>query len=204
MIGITEYEIIPNEQYEGSNEVYFNSRPSAEVIQALKNLRMRWNPRKGCWYGFRDVETIEAAINGGTETEVPARPEKRQVPAQKKNKYGVKVGDIFSASWGYDQTNTDYFQVIALAGSESVRVREVIPTIVDRDAYAPNATTTVYKLERDKMLPFPPTSVFIKDQERGDLKRLRKYGDTVSFTLSSFASAYLCYGDTDTAYDSER
>lgn len=34
------------------------------------------------------------------------------VKASVPNKYGVKVGDIFVSSWGYDQTNVDCYQVI--------------------------------------------------------------------------------------------
>lgn len=30
--------------------------------------------------------------------------------------HGVKVGDIFKSSWGYDQTNIDFYQVIAVTG----------------------------------------------------------------------------------------
>ena len=36
----------------------------------------------------------------------------------------VKVGDIFCNSWGYDQTNVDYYQVISKSG-RSVNVREI-------------------------------------------------------------------------------
>jgi hypothetical protein len=37
---------------------------------------------------------------------------------------GVKVGDIFSASWGYDQTNVDFYEVVRLTGA-SVVVRKI-------------------------------------------------------------------------------
>lgn len=37
---------------------------------------------------------------------------------------GVKVGDIFYSSWGYDQTNVNFYEVTGLTGA-SVKVREV-------------------------------------------------------------------------------
>lgn len=37
----------------------------------------------------------------------------------------AKVGDILIASWGYDQTNVDYYQVVALVGTSSVRIRKI-------------------------------------------------------------------------------
>lgn len=37
---------------------------------------------------------------------------------------GIKVGDIFYASWGYDQTQVNFYEVVGLTGA-SVRVRQV-------------------------------------------------------------------------------
>jgi hypothetical protein len=39
--------------------------------------------------------------------------------------HDVKVGDIFRSSWGYDQTNIDYYQVVRLIGSHMAEVREI-------------------------------------------------------------------------------
>lgn len=36
----------------------------------------------------------------------------------------VNVGDIFRASWGYDQTNIDYFEVVGVKG-QMIEVREI-------------------------------------------------------------------------------
>ena len=41
---------------------------------------------------------------------------------------GVQVGDIFYSSWGYDQTNVDFYEVTGLTGA-SVRVRPIAATI---------------------------------------------------------------------------
>lgn len=183
MLNLVQYDIRPNDQYPDSNEVYFESRPSAEVISALKALRMRWNPRKGCWYGFKTVEDIEAAINGETAPAVadaPARtraPRERKpvAPKQKTNKFGIKVGDIFEAVWGYDQTNYDFFQVVELVGESSVRVREVnLPADSTGDSYG-GTTSYVSTVDRTKLLPPSTHSVFIRDNERGDVKRVREY-----------------------------
>lgn len=39
--------------------------------------------------------------------------------------HGLKVGDILSTTWGWEQTNWEYFQVTKLMGKRSVEVREV-------------------------------------------------------------------------------
>lgn len=36
-----------------------------------------------------------------------------------------KVGDILNNSWGYDQTNVEFFEVVALAGKSMVELREI-------------------------------------------------------------------------------
>lgn len=41
-----------------SIEVYFDSKPALDVIDALKALRFRWNHKKACWYGFENERTI--------------------------------------------------------------------------------------------------------------------------------------------------
>ena len=35
------------------------------------------------------------------------------------------VGDVLRASWGYDQTNIDFYQVVALIGAQMVEIREL-------------------------------------------------------------------------------
>ena len=85
----------------------------------------------------------------------------------------VKVGDVFSMSWGYDQTNVDFFQVIAKVGKNSVRVRQVAPTLIHEDPGMMCADRT-YAIPQDgTLLPKSSYTVFIKDQDRGDVKRIQ-------------------------------
>ena len=54
-----------NREY-NSREVYFDSKPSPEVLAALKALKMRWHSQKKCWYGFAsEHEIINAATGAG-------------------------------------------------------------------------------------------------------------------------------------------
>src|SRR4029077_20462667 len=45
--------------------------------------------------------------------------------ARKAFQHAVKVGDVFYTSWGYDQTNVEYFQVVGLRGAKQVLVRAI-------------------------------------------------------------------------------
>ena len=120
------------------------------------------------------------------------------------SKYGVKVGDFFSASWGYEQTNVDFFQVVALVGETSVRVREVNPPIILTDGIGPMAEDRVYDLNTSVILPPDPRSCFIKDQENGDLKRLKSYAadgkSNPQFYLASYTDAHYCPNETAKKY----
>lgn len=41
------------------------------------------------------------------------------------NEEGVHVGDIFYTSWGYEQTNVDFYQVIELRGRHTAIISEI-------------------------------------------------------------------------------
>ena len=197
------YTIMNNEQF-NSLEIMFDGKPSEEIRTALKDLKFRWHGVKKCWYGYSTEEAVKAAIEGKASAKPEAQEKAQKATAV--NKYGVQVGDIFWSSWGYEQTNNDFFQVIELVGSSSVRVREVYPEIVTTSAVSSMSEDRTLKISRD-LLPPVPHSVFIKDQERGDLKRLKSYAaDGVSnpqFYLSSFTDAhYLAPGQIKTVYDS--
>lgn len=184
------YTITNNPQY-NSIEILFEGKPSEQIRAALKALRFRWHSVKGVWYGYADESAVKAAIEGTP---------KREAPKEKTNKYGVQVGDIFSASWGYEQTNVDFFQVVELVGEISVRVREVYPNIEESTAISSMSEDRVYRLTKD-LLPPAQRSTFIKDQEKGDIKRITlAYNGEAKFKLDSFANAYICKGDTVKEY----
>lgn len=63
---MTNYIISHNSQFD-SYEVTFDSKPATAVLEALKALKMRWNHKKGCWYGFADESAIVSAIIGNSE-----------------------------------------------------------------------------------------------------------------------------------------
>jgi len=60
------YRIEKNDQF-NSHEIYFDGKPSEEVRSSLKALKMRWNHKKVCWYGFATEREIINALNGAGE-----------------------------------------------------------------------------------------------------------------------------------------
>lgn len=50
--------------------------------------------------------------------------EDRRATEKTQNLEGVHVGDLFYVSWGYEQTNYNFFQVVGLRGKHTIIVRE--------------------------------------------------------------------------------
>lgn len=46
--------------------------------------------------------------------------------AKRKAPHTLKVGDILVCSWGYDQTNIDYYQVTRVPGPSTVEICEIV------------------------------------------------------------------------------
>ena len=199
------YTITANEQY-NSLEVVFDAKPAANVLSALKALRMRWHAKKSCWYGFATREQIEAAINGTqAEQTEPATPSKNRKNANKaepvKRNHNVRVGDVFYTSWGYEQTNVGFFQIIELRGASSALVRQVHLELDEEDAISGMSADRSYKIP-DKLLPPAHSSVFIADQEHGDLRRIQisKYNGQPYFKVGRPGH----YQDTAYPYDGRK
>jgi len=49
-----------------------------------------------------------------------ARAEERKASGR-----GLEVGDVLVSSWGYDQTNIDYYEVTRLIGEKQVEIRKI-------------------------------------------------------------------------------
>ena len=188
-----EYTINHNDQF-NSIEITFDGKPSEAVRDALKALKFRWHGVKKVWYGYKTEEEVKAAIDGKPSEGKTAVTE----PAV--NSLGVKVGDLFSMSWGYEQTNVDYFQVVALVGASSVRVRGVCPEMIAETPTCGMAADRTYRTNTNGELLPAHRSVFINDDEKGDVKRLSL--DGTPYIKMKDHRAHKCMNDTETVYES--
>ena len=73
-------------------------------------------------YRFKNVDHRQQMIDRHFETYREREKRKRASMDKPRN---VEVGDIFVASWGYDATNVQYYEVTKLVGSKSVEIREI-------------------------------------------------------------------------------
>lgn len=67
------YTITKNAKF-NSVEISFDSKPSAEIREALKALRFRWHGQKKVWYGYATEEAVKAAIKGHGSEEASTAP----------------------------------------------------------------------------------------------------------------------------------
>ena len=95
-------------------------------------------------------------------------------------KASVKVGDIFVCSWGYEQTNIDYYQVVKLL-PKSVVIQSI------------SSTRTYEGPMHGKMVPI--VNSFVGEERT---VRIRVDGDgKPSFRVNSFSWAYPWKGEAN-------
>ena len=121
-----------NSQFNGI-EISFEEKPSAEVRENLKNLGFRWHGQKKLWYAKNSDERMALALElSGNPAAAPAVPAQISAPAvAPKNKYGVKVGDIFYGSFGYNMTIVEFFRVEKILSACKVEVQRIGLKVVE-------------------------------------------------------------------------
>ena len=101
-------------------EIYRDPALPVAMAFAGKRAKPDWH------YRYASEDRLATKIAEYTESinrYAKAKIEKRE--AVKKWKHDVKVGDIFRSSWGYEQTNIDYYEVTKLIGAHYAEIREI-------------------------------------------------------------------------------
>jgi len=133
------------------------------------------------YYGFKTKEARDNyVIKYFTDQENLALSKKKWAEDKKaqaeENQANYQVGDILVSSWGYDQTNIDYYQVIERT-AKMATIQKICKEFLDSG----------YPSE-DKVIP-------LKDSFVGKPKK-KKIG-TYGITISSFETASLWDGKPD-------
>jgi hypothetical protein len=71
--------------------------------------------KQGFW--FSENEEVQAYIDRIANRKAERQAKRREMLASDS---GVKVGDIFYAHWGYDETHIDYVKVVSINGRRAV------------------------------------------------------------------------------------
>lgn len=97
-----------------------------------------------------------------------------ETKAKRNRPHKLEVGHILKSSWGYDQTNVDFYQITKLIGTHTVEIRKIGQT-VDETGWAQGTCTPVL----DKFIGEP-------------MRKRVTYGDSVR--IASYASAHVWSG----------
>jgi hypothetical protein len=97
------------------------------AAEALYAVAFRGTAGRPSWhYRFRTEAQREKSIADFLATlQGWAEYKSERRAAVKAFQHDVKVGDVFRSSWGYDQTNIDYYQVVRLIGKHMAEVRAI-------------------------------------------------------------------------------
>ena len=77
-------------------------------------------------YWFRTAEArADHVRNHFQRVQTTEQRTRERREARKATGRGLDVGDVLYTSWGYDQTNVDYYQVTGLIGKTMVALREI-------------------------------------------------------------------------------
>lgn len=92
----------------------------------LYGLAFHGKAQKPDWhYRFRSEEECAKAIARLIESRKGRREQMAKRKADQNQPSKLKVGDVLRCSWGYDQTNVDFYQVTAVVGATMVEARPI-------------------------------------------------------------------------------
>lgn len=97
--------------------IYPSQKPGCTTVKAFAGKRAK----PDMYFYYSSSEKAQKAADDF----VTRQREKAATKAAIRSSISVNVGDIFKSSWGYDQTNVDYYQVTKLIGSKMIEVREI-------------------------------------------------------------------------------
>lgn len=123
------------EHYIPKNAVKVNCGPAAsgaevwiyEAGGAPYGLAFMGKAQKPTWhFRFKSIRQRAERIKQHFELAVSVVETREKRKADRKAEpRGLKVGDVLRSTWGYDQTNVDYYEVIRLVGKTMVEYRPI-------------------------------------------------------------------------------
>ncbi len=124
---------------------------------------------------FRTEEDMKKKIHNAISNIMSNEDAKAERALARKAPHTLKIGDILYSSWGYDQTNIDYYQVTKIVGANSVQIRPIASKITGHSSD-----------HTDYVVP-------VKDQFTGEAETKRVSADNY-IRIASYATASLWNG----------
>jgi len=113
-------------------------------------------------YSFSSIERREESINEFIEGQQSRKQYRSKVERN------LVVGDVLYTSWGYEQTNVEFYKVISLVGKLSVEIVEIGRETIDDSSMSGSC--------------IPSLEVIIGEPMR---KRVNRYGVTINSSVTA-------------------
>lgn len=116
-------------------ELTFAGKPAEAIREAMKDAGFRWHRQKKLWYAKINDERMALAqkLSGNTEPAETA-PVPAAATSEPVSKFGIKAGDILQDSWGYEQTNVEFYLVTKIISACKIEIVELGHTEVRSDS----------------------------------------------------------------------
>lgn len=95
------------------------------------------------FYGFPRLDDMKAKINDTISRLMSWQDAKAKRKDARSKPHTIKLGDIFYTSWGYDQTNIDFYQTTKIISDRTIEVRQIGSKIVDSSDISSNQVVAV-------------------------------------------------------------
>lgn len=127
-------------------EVYTYEKANARGQVVYYGVAFAGKAQKPLWnYAFRDGNQRDRQIaETAKSVEARAKMMKERSDARKQFTHGLNVGDILYSSWGYDQTNINWFEVVGTPTEKMILIREIASKLLRSDGYG-----------SDEVIPIP-------------------------------------------------
>ena len=161
--------------------VYITRSPKLAAIAYRKDARGVLVSKAAWHFSFGNTDRLESRVSEFLKSVIEANAWKQEQKAarreaQQKAAQALEVGQIYACSWGYDQTNVDFYQVIGKKGA---------------------ATAILRQIKGEHVEPFGPMCsriVGVKDSFIEDQKPLEKRVTDYGFKMTSYSWATLWDG----------
>lgn len=175
--------------------------------QASKNLKytakeyIKKQKKPIFYYAFDNIESIEEYVNQWAENLIKRQKAKDEAEQKRKAqkdellkelKNAIPLGSVFICSWGYEQTNVDYYQVIGYKGKKTLLLKEIGKTDVEQYPHMAGRCK-------------PVIDSFLKDEILTKQVELSRNHNIIDgrIRMNSYSSAYLKHKDRLGEYESD-
>jgi hypothetical protein len=141
-------------------------------------------------HNLEQAEAYVATIKANIDAKANAKQQKLDANAKARSEFvnPYKVGDILYGSWGYDQTNIDFFQIVEV-GNRSLKIRKIASSSV-RDTSWCSAEVA------------PIKDCFVKDETYRVNLVIRSYDGKTSHSIKSPVYGWLSKHEGGTHHSS--